>query len=49
MENNTRTGTEDTQRLEVLREEALRLLMQLTDEEKRCVLSPFAEKYGWKL
>lgn len=48
MENNTRTGKEET-KLEALRREAVALLVQLTDEELMRVLSPFAEEYGWQL
>lgn len=44
MEHNTYTNQEEA-KLEAMRQEAMVLLVQLTDEELMRVLSPFAEKY----
>lgn len=48
MEHNTYTNQEDA-KLEAMRQEAVALLVQLTDEELMRVLSPFAKEYGWQL
>jgi hypothetical protein len=43
------TIKEETESRELLLEAALCAIMELTDEEKKAVLSKYAERYGWDI